>query len=244
MPDKNLIKARFKKSLKTYNDNAGVQSIMAERLVLMLGKTKFGSVFEIGCGTGILTAQIKNKIVCAGYTGNDIVCGSKAYIKKIMPECRFITGDIEEISAGLKYDLIISNACLQWCGDFAKTLDKLMNMLNPKGLLAFSVFGNRNLEEVKNIFDVGLNYYRFKEFKDILSKYNVLTVKEDIETIYFNDPRDVLRHLKYTGVNIFSSGSFNKRKLKEFEEVYKKNYLKDNKVSLTYHPFYAVLRAD
>jgi len=243
MPDKNLIKTRFKKSLKTYNDNAGIQNIMAERLVGMLDKNEFGSVFEIGCGSGILTAHIKNKIIYGVYTGNDIVCESKAYITKIIPECLFAAGDIEKINTGLKYDLIISNACLQWCGDFEKTLDKLMSMLNPKGVLAFSVFGDRNLEEVKNIMDVGLTYYCFKDFQAVLNKYNVLAVKEEIEKIYFNDPRDVLRHLKYTGVNIFSSGSFNKRKLKEFEEIYKKNYLQDNKVSLTYHPFYAVLRA-
>ena len=68
MSDKNLIRQRFQKSLKTYCSNAAVQIIMAQKLTDMLGRNKFSSVFEVGCGAGILTEKIKEKISYKSYT--------------------------------------------------------------------------------------------------------------------------------------------------------------------------------
>ena len=50
-----LVKERFRKCLKTYDDNAIVQKIMAQNLVSELEQKKYNKVLEIGCGTGILT---------------------------------------------------------------------------------------------------------------------------------------------------------------------------------------------
>ncbi|MDD3054200.1 MAG: malonyl-ACP O-methyltransferase BioC [Endomicrobiaceae bacterium] len=241
MVDKKIIKSRFKKSLKTYNDNADIQNNMAEKLINMLKKNKFNSVFEIGCGTGNLTKQIKEKLSYTNYTANDIVDESKRYIDKIIPDNNFIAGDIEELQLNSKFDLIISNACLQWCSNFEGTISKLMKLLNPGGILAFSTFGNRNIIEVKNILDIGLQYCSRENLKEILSSYNIISFEEEVSKLYFETPHNVLQHLKYTGVNTFSMTSFNKTKLKAFENTYKKHYLKDNKVSLTYHPIYVVL---
>ena len=243
MIDKKLIKNRFKKSLKTYNNNADIQNDMAEKLINMLGKNKFNSVFEIGCGSGVLTKQIKEKISYIHYTGNDIVDESKQYIDKIIPDSKFIVGDIEELQLDSKFDLIISNACLQWCSNFEATVSKLIKMLNTNGILAFSTFGNQNIIEIKNILDIGLHYYSCENLKQIFNSYNIISFKEEVSKLYFETPHNVLQHLKYTGVNTFSMTSFNKTKLKAFENTYKKHYLKDNKVSLTYHPIYVVLCA-
>ena len=62
MIDKSLVKKRFSKSLKTYDDNAIVQKQMAEKLVDFLPKKEFNSVLEIGCATGLLTKQLKTKL--------------------------------------------------------------------------------------------------------------------------------------------------------------------------------------
>ena len=55
-----LIKKQFEKSFNSYNQNAIVQRLMAEKLVknLSLIKTDFNSILELGCGTVILTKEI------------------------------------------------------------------------------------------------------------------------------------------------------------------------------------------
>ena len=64
-----LIKKQFEKSFSSYNQNAIVQKIMAERLVQNLSsiKTEFNSVLELGCGTGILTKELVKNINFKAY---------------------------------------------------------------------------------------------------------------------------------------------------------------------------------
>ena len=56
----NKIKKQFEKSYSTYEDNAIVQKIMADKLVSEILKisNKYNSVLEIGSGTGVLTSRV------------------------------------------------------------------------------------------------------------------------------------------------------------------------------------------
>ena len=82
MIDKELIKNRFKKSLKTYDENAFVQKTVAEKLVNLLPCKDFSNILEIGCGSGILTKIINEKYNPELYVINDIVAECEKYIKK------------------------------------------------------------------------------------------------------------------------------------------------------------------
>lgn len=228
MIDKSLVEKRFKKSLKTYNDNAIVQKKMAERLINMLPVKKFNSIFEIGCSTGVLTEKIKKNLQFNEFICNDIVKESKLYIDKIIEKNNFIFGDIEEIEINKKFDLIISNAALQWCNNPAKVIDKLISSLKKNGILAVSIFGSNNLKEIKTILDIK---------NDNLININGI---EETEIVYFNNPIEVLKHIKSTGANALIEYQFTKTRLKFFEEQYKKLYSKDNKVFLTYKPLYII----
>ncbi len=241
MINKSLVKLRFEKSLKTYDENALIQKLMAKKLVSMLKKKRYNSVFEAGCSTGILTREVKNNIEFENYHANDIVEKSNEYFKSIIPEGIFYNGDIEEINIQGHYDLIISNACLQWCSDIKSTADKLYSSLNEGGTLAISVFGSENLKEIKKIFDISNGIPSTKEFIQDLSEYNFINIKEDINELLFDTPLDVLKHLKYTGVNAIQNYTLTKSKLKHFEEQYNNLYSRDGKVYLTYNPIYIVL---
>ena len=129
MINKALVKKRFSKSLKTYEENAIIQKIMAKKLIKLLDSKEYNSIFEIGCATGILTKEIKNTLNFKEYSANDIVEKSQEYINKIIYPNTFLAGDIEEIKLNKKYNLILSNASLQWCNDIEKVLEKLINSL-------------------------------------------------------------------------------------------------------------------
>ena len=246
MINKPLVKQRFSKSLKTYNENAIIQKKMARKLINLLPVKSFNSVFEIGCATGILTKQIAENISFETFTANDIVEKSKEYIDKIIPNNKFILGDIEEIKINKKYDLIIANAVLQWCENPQKTIDKLFSHLNNNGIIAVSIFANDNFKEIQTVLNIKPSI-----------KTNLHGITEEY-SLLFDSPKDVLKHIKATGANALTEYKFTKSSLKTFEEKYRNLYTVkekyynfndvskhsdtslNNKVSLTYKPLYII----
>lgn len=242
MIDKSLVKKRFKKSLKTYDENAIVQKKMAKELISLLPKKEYNKIFEIGCATGILTKEIGNKLIFSELYLNDIVEESKKYVQEIYKECNFIAGDIENINLNKKYNLIISNACLQWCSNIEDTLSKLINALDDDGILAISIFGEDNLKETKSIFNIGNEISSISSMENFLNTQKIIAKKEDKIKIDFETPMEVLKHLKYTGTNAIKEIKLTKTKLKDFEQRYKENYTQNNKVYLTYNPIYIICK--
>ena len=240
MIDKSLVKRRFKKSLKTYSDNAIVQKQAAINLIEMLPKKEYPSVFEIGCATGILTEQIIENIEFKTFTVNDIVDESKHYIDKMLTNYTFIAGDIESVNITNTYDLIISNACFQWCNSLQNLLSKLLSCLNKNGVLAFSVFGKDNMKELNKLFDITQKCYSKDELKSYFINKDNLVIKEETTQLLFNSPLDVLQHLKLTGANAVKEHKFTKSALNNFEQEYINRYSKNEKVCLTYNPVYVV----
>ncbi len=228
MINKSLIKKRFERSMNTYNDNALIQKKMAKKLINLLPRTEFDSIFEIGCATGILTKEILKNIKFKNYTANDIVEKSKEYIDKIIPQNTFIEGDIEKIYINQKYDLIIANAVIQWCENPQKTIEKLFSFLNPNGVIAVSIFANDNLKELQTTLNL----------KSSL-KTNLNGITEEYRLL-FDSPMDVLKHIKLTGANALTEYKFTKNSLKIFEEKYKTLYSENGKVCLTYKPLYII----
>lgn len=237
MPDKELIKKNFKKSLLTYDNNAIVQKIMAQKLVSNLKEKKFKNILEIGSYSGILTKEIVKNFRFETYLALDII-DSFDLIKNTDSKIEFQKIDIENFKTNKKFDLIIANASLQWCDNFDETIQKLKSYLAPNGILAISVFTKENLYEIKKTFNIGLNYLSDEDIKRTFSK-NAKIIKEK-EILQFKNPKDILRHMKYTGVNSISKTNFTisqiKEKMKILEEIYQ------NK--LTYTPLYIIDTTD
>jgi len=244
MTDKKLITDRFSKSFSTYDDNAFIQNIMASNLIKFVTLNNFNSIFEVGCGTGILTRYIKTFFLYTNYTANDIVQESKKYVQKIIKDVTFVCGDIEQVKIDKKFDLIISNACLQWCNNLNATIIKLVNMLNKNGILAISIFGQKNLCEIKQLLNVSLNYPKVADIINNVDNCKTIYVGKEIKKIYFDNPIDIIKHFKQTGVNGIAPIKFTKTTLKEFEIKYKKLFIENGKCYITYNPIYVVLKKE
>lgn len=242
MIDKSLVKRRFKKSLATYYDNAIVQKQMAEKLIKLLPEKTYNTVFEIGCSTGVLTKEITENIKYNKIVVNDIVPEAKQYIDNILPNYTFISGDIEALELKDKYDLIISNACIQWCNDIKAVINKLYKNLNKEGVLAVSVFGDSNFKELNNIFEFNEKKYSVKELKEILKDYDNYFITEDKTEILFDNLKELLQHIKYTGANSVREYTLTKTTLKNYEIKYKNYYSKNDKLVLTYNPVYIIIK--
>ena len=242
--DKNLVAKRFRKSLTTYGKNAVVQRHMTNRLgefIKDIPLEHADSVLEIGCGTGFLTEYFIQNFSFNRYVANDIIPECADYVDMISPDVEFLEGDVEELALDEKFDLIVSNATLQWAEDLKSVVSKLNNMLKDRGILAFSIFGNRNLEQMSKILQRGLKYYSVDQLRELFSDYKILLVRDEIIKLNFESPIDVLKHIKFTGTNALTEYRWSKSGLKNFESQYKRFYTSSEGVYLTYHPVYVIL---
>ena len=246
MINKELVKSRFEKSIDTYDKNAIVQKAMAEELTEKIRKycgTNFPEIFEFGSGTGFLTSCIAEKINFSHYYANDIVEKSESFVKKIISDCKFICGDIESIEIVKKFDLIISNASMQWISEIEPLMQKLKSTLNPGGVLAFTTFGEQNYKEIKDTTGLALNYLKTDTLIQLYEKFfSIEYMEEKTETLLFDTPMDVLKHIKDSGTNGIHTINWTVKKLKDFEKFYSLKFNQNDKVKLTYNPIYVILK--
>lgn len=235
-----LIKNHFEKSMDKYDENAVVQRFIAEVMTKETAKIKkdYGKILELGCGTGLLTRQIKDNLNYKNYTANDLTDKSKIFLDKILPEYNYISGNAQKISTNTKYDLIISNAMFQWFKNLDEVLDKYRNLLNKDGILAFTTFSPDNFIELKNLTGLTLDYLPADDLKKILEKnYRILKFETYKETLEFKSPLELLYHMKNTGVNSLDNKSWTFADVKEFCDKYNAVY---DKVTLTYTPILVI----
>lgn len=202
----------FNKHYNVYEKYSLAQKQVAKNLLDYMGKSnifdiQINSIFEIGCGTGIFTKEYRKYFLHSDLILNDIF-DVREFIKDIDYNI-FIQENIEELDIP-KSDLVVSSSVFQWIKD----KDSLIrNIAENTDNLCFSGYVSGNLIEIKNHFDISLDYLNIEEFKEILKKY-FSSVKSYSETIKldFEDPMSVLKHLKYTGVTGFQKTSISKIK--------------------------------
>lgn len=243
MYNKKLIKTRFKKAIKTYNESAVVQKYMARKLVEVVVRREnnvFPNVFEIGMGTGYLTSQIVEKIDYNNLFLNDIIEDCES----ICPEkSEFILGDAEKIEFPDPLDLILSNATFQWFDNPKTVISKAAEALNKGGILAFSTFGPKTYFEIKDITKKGLSYYSKNEIEMLVANdFEIVEFITEEQKLTFDTPVDVLKHIKLTGTNAIAPTKWTKSKLEEFIRSYVDKFCMYNKVKLTYEPYFIILR--
>lgn len=247
MVNKELMKKRFARGLSTYRNYAVVQKKMAAKLVSFV-QEKWGIshrvILEIGCGSGLLTEKMVKTYIFDTIYSNDIVPECEELITSLSPSIRFTPGDAEEeLQIPADINLVISNATFQWLNDLPSFIEKLLPNMKDQSLLAFSTFGEHHFHEFASLGFPSLRYFEFDTIKKILTPhFDIVYCKEEQEILYFKTPREVLKHLKLTGVNSIQQEQWTKGRIGTFEAAYKKDFMTRKGVRLTYNPYYFIAR--
>ena len=100
-------------------------------------------VVDLGCGTGELTQQLAVSLPASDVTGLD---SSPQMLEKAAsysgPNLRFMQGDQAQLSG--VWDLIFSNAALQWSEEHAELISTLYSRLASGGQITVQVPSNHN----------------------------------------------------------------------------------------------------
>lgn len=235
--DPKTIKKHFQKSIDKYAENALVQRIMAEKLAAAIPEQAYENILEIGTGAGLLTEKL-SALNFKNFYANDLVDKSEIYVKKYIPQAKFFGGDFRRIKFGQKFDLIASNAVFQWFEDVEKVFDLCSNYLKKDGILAVSTFSPENFKEFKEISRLSLEYKTENELSKALSKnFEIISFESFEYKMHFENPLQILAHMKNTGVNSLSERKWGIKEVKEFCEQYKSKY---PDLCLTYSPIIAI----
>ena len=246
--DKELVRDRFCRTLRSYGSNAVVQKSMAVELAEMICPAppcKFDRVLEVGSGSGAFMAELLSRSSVKSYYANDLVEESNHCLRWVLDrfpveEFHFLAGDIEcSVELPSSLDLVVSNATLQWLDDLDDFFRTMSDHLRPGGILAFSTFSTSNMQEIMRIEEVGLDYHTLRELEMLAGRYFDLTVsREELQRIEFSSPEAVLHHIRQTGVNGLQRRSWTKSRYQHFVREYSRLFSCENGVYLTYHPVY------
>ncbi|MFQ6600996.1 methyltransferase domain-containing protein [Flavobacterium sp. C3NV] len=93
---------------------------------------------DLGCGTGEQTAILADKFKEADFLGVDSSAEMLEQSKSLETDrLHFRKATTEEtLASGEKWDLIFSNAALQWSNDHETLFTELIKLVNPKGQFA------------------------------------------------------------------------------------------------------------
>jgi len=255
LPDKASVEYSFGKAAILYDRYADHHRIIAERLMEFVHPNAApGSILEIGCGTGILTAKLLKRFSASAVTALDIS-------PDMVDRCRlklnqsgrlsFRVTDAEEYCRMRnRYDLVVSSCSLQWIHDRERFIENIFAMLPVGGrcLMAIPVTGM--LHELVESCIYGahavirqLDLNSGEEWKTCFKNGGIDILSSSVESVscVYNHPLEVLKAIRGIGAGIDQGPAFLKPgDMKKMTRYYSRNYKVDDsgRVSSTYRVLY------
>lgn len=231
--NKNIIHDRFSRSAKTYDTAAIIQQEMAKELIAILPHLFAPqSVLEIGCGTGLFSQQLLEKLPTdTQYLFNDLSEQVEPFLrKKIGNKYHFSAFDAEThpweniTSLSPPYTLIASSACIQWWRDATNFFTKGYSALAKEGIILFSTFLPDHFKEFRAVTQLSLKYLSQEELHHSLQSigFQNIQLKSRKKRMHFPTFFDLLKHLQQTGTNALDTPcQWTPHKIKESEKKYR-----------------------
>lgn len=109
-------------------------------LASRIGTAAPGRIVDIGCGPGNSTAILKKRWPNANITGVDSSPAMIAQAMKTDGDINWVCADASNGLSSLdKFDIVFSNAAIQWMPHHEELLPQLFSLLETKGVLAVQV---------------------------------------------------------------------------------------------------------
>lgn len=115
-------------------------------LVELLAPRSGERVLDLGCGTGHLTAQVRQ--AGADVVGLDRSAAMLEQARAAYPELEFVEGDARDFHFARPFDAVFSNAVLHWVREPEAVVRCLFEALKPGGRFVAEFGGRGNVREV------------------------------------------------------------------------------------------------
>ncbi|UTW44152.1 malonyl-ACP O-methyltransferase BioC [bacterium SCSIO 12696] len=246
----------FSRAAASYDGAAALQRKVADRL---LEKIPSGvapqSILDVGCGTGYLSAGVRNKYPDAHLSALDFAPGMIAYAQTHRPVAdRWLCADAEALPlANNSVDLVVSSLTYQWCespGQWGAELDRV---LTDGGVAVFSTFAPGTLAELRAAWqevDDQVHVNRFIPVEQLQQQLESagLQCELTVETLCprYDDLKTLMRELKAIGAHNVNRGRpsalTGRQKLRALVDAYEPFRDDLGRLPATYQVVYGVVR--
>jgi len=193
----------FSRFAESYGRHNLIQTEVAKRLVSLLPEKRYGSILDLGCGSGALYRHLKDRqIVYEHMTAMDI----SAEMLRLHPresrlalvEGNFGTNDFIPRLPRRRYDLLLSSSALQWSADLERTFS-LLPLLSERHYLA--IFTAGTFRSLHDYLGIASPIRTEESVREIAGRYLDLTFETVRYTLEFDTVYGMLRYIKESGVS-------------------------------------------
>ncbi len=255
---------RFNRSASSYESHADVQTRMADRLLDLWSGPVPQKILEFGCGTGILTRRLQKRFPESLLLATD---AAPAMLEEARKRCtengggglQFVLQDAQGLSdfrehaiSVSPFDLVASNALVQWFPDLEKHLEFAWRLVKPGGAYLLSGFSLSNFSELNSLLaEPPFSYRNFPghdpksvETAATNSGWKVIEMREWEEKEILPSALDVLHRLQVLGStrDPREGGRLNRKSLSYLISEYTRRFGETDGVRLTWKPWIALLK--
>jgi trans-aconitate 2-methyltransferase len=199
-----------------------------------------GRIIDLGCGPGNSTAVLRQRWPKADITGLDSSSDMISTASRSYPHNEWLIGDIAAWSTEIPFDVVFSNAALQWVPRHAILIPHLFAQVASGGALAVQMPAHFNSPLHREILatadDPSWRHLMWPALNALTKEppslyYNLLqplAARLDIwETEYYHvvdSPQSIIEWFRGTGLRPFLAALENEGQRKRFEELLLERY--------------------
>ncbi|NHF60120.1 methyltransferase domain-containing protein [Flavobacteriaceae bacterium TP-CH-4] len=129
-----------------YDDKHSFVYHYGSSLIELLDPQMDERILDVGCGSGVLTEEIRKR--AGEVIGMDASLGMIQKARSSFPHCDFRVGDAADFLFKTPFDAIFSNATLHWVTDYRKAVQCMFGNLKKGGRLVAEFGGKDNVKAI------------------------------------------------------------------------------------------------
>ena len=150
---------------KKYEKASNHQKEWGTKLISELGLNGSEHVLDLGCGDGILTAQLADLLPKGKVVGIDASQGMIAVAtEKEQPNLLFRRLDIDNLDYENQFDVVFSNSTLHWVKDHQQLLQNVHRALRAGGRIRFNFAGEGNCSHLYSVVKAAIMRDEYRQF--------------------------------------------------------------------------------